>query len=723
MSDATSTSPSLQQNTRLDDWIRIDSADTITVRTGKVELGQGITTAIASIAAEELDVSPARIRIEAADSARPPNEWVTVGSMSIEHSGSAVRQAAADARRRLVLKAAEQLNADPARLMVEDGVVRAPGQTAAVSYWALQGGRPFEVDVSPEAAPKSFREHRVVGRRAQRIDLRSKLFGIAPFVQDLRFAEMLHARVVRPPTRAARLVECDPRPAEAMPGVMKVVRDGSFLAVIAEREHQAVQAAERLRTHSRFERRQPLGDCNGLHQRLAEDLQGSYPLIDGVPSEQPVPAVQAPDDAEHTVSATYTRPYLMHGSIGPSAAVARADADGAITIWSSTQGPAVLAPSIALIVGVPAEQVRVIHVEGPGCYGHNGSDDAALDAVLCARAAPGRHVRLIWSRQDEHAHEPYGPAMRVDMQASVDGQGRVIAWSHDVYSSTHMGRSLPSRKRSALLAAQEKAQPLPAPSPRPFLRPQAGIHRNADPYYDFPAPRVVKHLSNEAPLRTSSLRSLGAYGNVFAAESMLDELAAAAGIDPVALRLRHLRDPRARAVLEACVERAGPPQGRGEDSRRPRGRGLAFSRYENYKCYAALLVEVEVDLASHAVRLLRAVIAADAGQIIDPDGLENQLEGGFIQAASWTLKEQVGFDAEGITTLDWEQYPILRFDEVPPVDVVLLDRPDQPSLGAGEATTGPTPAAIANGVFDAAGIRLRDTPFTPARVRAALFGE
>jgi CO/xanthine dehydrogenase Mo-binding subunit len=716
--------PSLQQNPRLDDWVRIDPSETITVRTGKVELGQGITTALSLIAAEELDVSPARIRIETADSGRAPNEWMTVGSMSIEHSGAALRMAAADARRRLLERAAEQLGAGVDTLVVEDGVVSTRDGSAEVSYWALHGGRRFDAEVSADARPKPVREHRVVGRAggvaAERVDLRGKVFGVTRFVQDLRFEGMLHARVVRPPTRDARLVACDEGPASAIDGVVRVVRDGSFLAVVAEREDQAERAAEALRAGSRFERDAPLGDPVGLHERLRENLRGSYPLVDGVPTEQPVPPIETPADAAHTVRATYTRPYLMHGSIGPSAAVAH-QAGEQLTIWSATQGPSVLAPSIALVLKVPAEQVRVIHVEGPGCYGHNGSDDAALDAALCARAVPGRHVRMVWSRQDEHAHEPYGPAMRVDMQASLGADGRVVAWSHDVYSGSHMGRALPFGNRSSLLAAQERAEPMRRPSPRPALRPQAGIHRNADPCYDFDAPRVIKHLSDETPLRTSSLRSLGAYGNVFAAESMLDELAAAGGVDPVELRLRHLSDPRARAVIEACVERAGPHAGRGDDPRRPRGRGLAYSRYENYKCHAAVLVELEVDLATHTIHLLRGVIAADAGQIVDPDGLENQLEGGFVQAASWTLKEEVGFDASGITTLDWESYPILRFDEVPPVETVLIDRPDEPSVGAGEATTGPTPAAIANAVFDATQVRLRATPFTPARLRAALF--
>ncbi|MFI5308036.1 MAG: molybdopterin cofactor-binding domain-containing protein [Polyangiales bacterium] len=711
---------SLGQNPRLDDWIRIERADTVTVRTGKVELGQGILTAVAMIAADELDVALHRIRIETADSARPPHEGMTVGSGSIEQSGAAVRQAAAEARRLLVDAAAARLGVPKEDLSVADGQVVATRDRGRVSYWELQGGKPFGTAIGQLAVPKAPALHRVVGKKAQRVDLQDKLLGVTRFVQDLSFPGMLHARVVRPPSQRATLLSCDLGEAEAMPGVVAVVRDGSFLAVIAEREEQAVAAARTLLQGARFERRKQLGQ-QGLHDRLAQNVFGSYPLVDGTPTQQPVPPIESSPAAVHTVAARYTRPYLMHASIGPSAAAAVLEND-AFTVYAATQGVVVLAPALANVLGVEPSKVRVVHVEGPGCYGHNGADDAALEAALCARRVPGRHVLLKWTRQDEHAFEPYGPAMRVDMQAAVDAEGRIVQWSHDVYSGTHIGRAMPMGKASALVAAQQLEKPFVVPGPRPFLMPEVGLHRNAVPPYRVPHARIVKHLSAETPLRTSSLRGLGAFMNVFAVESMMDELAAAAGSDPVAFRLAHLPDPRGRAVLEAVAARVvawGPVAQ--ADPQRPRGRGFAYSRYENHKCYAAVAIEVEVDLASYTILPLRAAIAADAGQIIDPDGLENQLEGGLIQAASFTLEEQVGFDEQGITTLDWESYPILRFDRVPAVETVLIDRPEERSLGAGEATTGPTSAALANAVCAATGVRLRDTPFTPARLRGALF--
>jgi nicotinate dehydrogenase subunit B len=715
---------SLQANPRLDDWIRIDGADTITVRTGKVELGQGITTALAVLAAEELDVSLQRIRIETADTARLPNEFMTVGSMSIETSGVAVRQAAADARFRLLERAAVVLEVPVEMLSVSDGIVRAP-DSRSVSYWQLLGGKTFDCDVTGVGTPKAAAEHRIVGKRVPRIDMPEIVFGKRRYVQDLAPPGVLHGRVVRPLGRRPELREPDQAllaRVRALPGIVEVVRDGSFLGVIAAREEQAVAATNLLRERVGFEAPAPLPPMAAYPEKLVRDVVGSYPLVNGVPVEQPVPPVVRPADAAHTLELSYSRPFLMHASIGPSAALARF-ADGMLVVFNSSQGVSVLLGALAHVVGLPPEQVRLVYVEGPGCYGQNGSDDAALDAALLAKAVPGRSVLLKWSRQDEHAFEPYGPAMRVDVCASLDAAGRISAWNHDAYSYTHLGRPVAAFNAGALLSAQVLAKPQPVPRPRPMLMPEVGIHRNAVPRYAVPAPRIVKHLVGNAPFRTSSLRSLGAFTNVFAIESAMDELAHAAGQDPLAFRLAHLEDPRARAVIEAAAERAGygqPVSGATEQT--PRGRGIAYAQYENYKTHAAIVVDVEVDLATCQIRLLRAVIAADAGQIVDADGLENQLEGGFIQAASWTLKEQVTFDEAQVTSLDWETYPILTFEEVPEVEVVLLDRPDERSLGAGEATTAPTPAAIGNAVFNACGARLRQTPFTPARLRKALFG-
>jgi CO/xanthine dehydrogenase Mo-binding subunit len=429
-------------------------------------------------------------------------------------------------------------------------------------------------------------------------------------------------------------------------------------------------------------------------------------VIDGTAVAAPVPPLLVPPDAARTHAASYFRPFLMHAPIGPSLAIAELSGDR-LTVWTHSQGVSLTRGALARALEMPAERVRLIHGDGPGCYGHDAADDVALDAALLARAVPGRPVRVQLTREDENAWEPYGPAMRVDLRASLDRSGRVIAWSHDVWSNTHVGRPIPGEPGSQLAPAWLLAKSLARPEPRARLAPEVGIHRNATPYYAFPSRRVVKHLVRPSPLRTSSLRGLGAFANVFAIESFMDELAHASGQDALELRLRHLDDPRAREVLEAAAARAGWGTAQGDG----RGRGLAFARYANGKAYAAIAVELSTDPAAERVRLERAVIAADAGQIVDPSGLANQLEGGFLQAASWTLLEEVRFGATRIESRDWSRYPMLGFADVPEIETVLIDRPGAPFLGAGEAAQGPTPAAIANAIFRACGRRLRRTPF------------
>jgi len=704
---------SLRRYPELDTWIRIETDGTVTLRTGKVELGQGLVAAIARIGAEELDVSLERVRVETADTARGPDEFLTAGSMSLQQSGSAMRQVAAEARQVLLELAAKRLGAPVSALQVEDGSVRARGSERRTSYAELMGGRRFERKVTGEAVPKAPGSYRIVGVRAPRPDLLAKLTGCA-FLHDLTLPGMLHGRVLRPPSYGAELLGVDLDSVRSLRGVVEVVRDGAFLGVIAEREEQAERAREHLAASSRWREHATL-PAGRIEEMLRGAPTQSFPVIDGTPEDRPVPPLVDPRGASRTLAASYFRPYHMHASIGPSAALAQIQ-DGALTVWSHSQGVGLLRLALAEALGLEADAIRVIHAPGPGCYGHNGADDAALDAALLARSVPGRAVRLQWTREDEHAWEPYGPATLVDMRASLDDAGRVIAWSHEVRSNTHLGRPAPQGDRSSFVADWHRAEARPPPAPRARMEPHAGIHRNADPIYAFPDKRVVKHLVETTPLRVSSTRGLGSYANVFAIESFMDELAAAAGLDPLAFRLAQLDDPRARSAIEAAAEHAGWRCAGGDG----RGQGLGFSRYKNSQTWAAVVVDVVVDAATGVIRLERAVIAADAGQVVDPDGLANQLEGGFVQAASWTLVEQVRFDETRITSRDWDSYPILTFPQVPEIETVLLDRPGEPWLGAGEAAQGPTPGAIANAVAHACGARLRRIPFTPERVLTAM---
>ena len=705
----------LQMNPRLDRWIAINSDDTVTVRTGKSELGQGIKTALTLIAADELDVDPSRVRVETADTRSSPNEFITAGSMSVETSGAALRQACAQARSILLARASEALGIDAARLTVDEGEITGPGANRSVSYWELMAGEEFGVEVEESVTEKPPRLYRHVGKGMTRVDLPSKVAGEPSFVHDLERDGMLHARMLRAPGLNYALESIDENAIRALGGLAQLVRDGDFVAVLAEREEDAVRLQERARAHMKWQRTREL-PREPLHDYLKASETQALLVVDGAPAEQPVPEEDLPADAERVLRATYKRPYHMHASLGPSAAMALWD-DGRLTLWSQSQGVEILRLAVAQALRMPVENVDAVHVEGAGCYGHNGADDVAMDAALAATKVPGRAVLMKWSRRDEHLFEPYAPAMRLELAAALDGDGRISHWSHDVWSFTHGGRPRPGRDAVGLIAAWQMAKPHPRPEPQPARGPHVGIHRNADPLYAFPNRRVVKRFVKDSPLRTSSTRGLGAYGNVFAIESFMDEMAHLANADPAEFRLAHLQDERAKTVIRRVME-AGGARGEASDPWQL-GRGLAFAQYKNRQTYAAILVELGVDLASAEIKLLRTWIAADAGCVIDPDGLANQLEGGFIQAASWTLKEAVTFDADGVTSVDWESYPILRFDEVPEVETVLIDRPEERALGAGEATQGPAGAAIANAVFDATGIRVRDIPITPERIRAA----
>ncbi|HZU91028.1 MAG TPA: molybdopterin cofactor-binding domain-containing protein, partial [Stellaceae bacterium] len=543
------------------------------------------------------------------------------------------------------------------------------------------------------------------GRSLPRVDIPAKVGGGVAFVQDLRLPGMVHGRVVRPPSPGARLSEVETEAVAKLPGVRKVVRDGSYLAVIAEREFEAVVAMRALAAAASWDERPSLPDQHDIYRLLQNWPERASVILDtAAPADPPA----------RRFAARYRRPYQMHGAIGPSCALALF-ADGALTVWTHSQGVYPLRGALAELLSLPPDTVHCLQVEGSGCYGHNGADDAAADAALLAHAYPGRPVRAQWMREDEHLWEPYGPAMVAEAKAALDRQGRIVAWEYDVWSNTHTTR--PGRAGN-LMPAWLLARPFAPPPPHPIPMPEGGGDRNAVPLYKFPNARVTSHFVPRMPLRVSALRSLGAYMNIFSIESFIDELAKAAPADPVAFRLAHLDDPRARAVVTRAARRFGWSRWR----RRPdSGRGFAFARYKNLGAYLALALAVEIDRASGQVRVRRAVAAVDSGQAVNPDGIRNQIEGGIVQSLSWSLYEAVHFGHTRIESRDWNSYPILRFPEAPDsVEVEVIDRPGQPFLGTGEAAQGPTAAALANAVADATGARVRDLPLSPARVKAAL---
>ena len=698
---------SLARNPRLDRWVEVRADGTVAVRTGKVEIGQGIVTALAQIAADELDVDFARIRMVPADTIRSPNEGVTAGSRSTSESGGALRQACAEVRHAFLLAAAERLGAGIDELTVEDGTVRRRASNESATYWELAAGVDLARDATGVAVPKRPEQLTVVGRSLPRLDLPAKVRGAPVYVQDLVLEGMLHGRVVRPPSYRARLQAFDPKPVEAMPGVRAVVRNGRFLGVVAVREEQAIAAAAALARCATWDEVADLPDEHALPAWLK-----SLPAKPTVLAEKG--GASAPAADTRTVEATYSRPFIAHASVGPSCAVALARG-GRIELWSQSQSIYPTRRDIALTLGIAPETIVVHHVEGAGCYGHNGADDAALDAVLLARAVEGHPVRLQWSRADEHGWAPYGPAMVVSMAGETDGQGRIVRWQHELWSNPHIARP-GLQETPSLLAAWHLDPPHAQPSgidALPGGKPAS--QRNALPIYDLPSQKVVHHVLERLPVRTGTLRAIGAFLNTFAIECFMDELAHAAGVDPVEMRLAHLSDPRGRAVIEAVRDRAGLAGRRQKDG--ARGLGLAFARYSNEASYAAVAVEVEV---AEAVRVLRVVAAVDCGRTVTPDGVANQVEGGVVQAVSWALKEAVRFDRTRITSRSWDDYPVLRFSEAPPIETIVIDRPGEPSVGVGEAVAGPTAAAIANAMFDAIGVRVRDLPLTRERIRAAI---
>ncbi|HTT80390.1 MAG TPA: molybdopterin cofactor-binding domain-containing protein [Stellaceae bacterium] len=694
----------LAKDPLLDAWLRIGGGGDITVFTGKAELGQGLKTALVQLAAEELVVAPEMVRLVTADTALTPDEGYTAGSRSIEDSGTAIRNAAAQARVLLIERAATLLQLPAAELQASNGAVVA-GDGRRLGFGELVGNDLLHVEAAPRSEFIPAQRRRLVGRDVPRVDLPAKVAGGVAFVQDLRLPKMVHGRVVLPPSYDARLKSVDTGGVARLPGVLKIVQDGSWLAVIAESEPQAIGAMAALAAAAIWNERPDLPDPTKLFATLAALPAETIAVHDG-PSAMPAGA--------KVLAASYRRAYQMHGAIGPSCAVGLFDGD-ALTVWTHSQGVYPLRAALAELTGLPPGKVRCIHREGAGCYGHNGADDAAADAALLAMALPGRPVRVQWTRGAEHAWEPYGSAMLVHVRGAVDAMQHIVAWDYTVRSSTHSTRP---GGAGNLIAARHRATPIAPPRPHPLPLPAGGGDRNAVPLYAIPRLRVMYDFLPAMPLRVSALRGLGAYMNIFAIESFVDELATAAGAGAIDFRLAHLADPRAAAVINTAAARFG---WEGFFRREDHGRGFAFARYKNVAAFLALAVEVAVDRESGRVRLVRATAAVDSGEAVNPDGIRNQIEGGILQAASWTLYERVRFDQSRILSRDWSSYPIMRFSQVPDaVEVHVLDQPGQPFLGTGEAAQGPTAAAIANAIADAVGLRMRDIPITPEQVKAAI---
>ncbi|MEA2898454.1 MAG: hypothetical protein QOJ84_4069 [Bradyrhizobium sp.] len=694
--------PSLAANSNLSSWIKISAEGHVVISPGKVEIGQGIVTALAQIAADELDLDLGRVRMIRATTAGSPNEGVTSGSLSVQQSGRAVRHVCAEVRQMFLAAAAERLGVGIDALAVSDGEISGPGNVRT-SYWELANEISLDRQASG-AAPKSSAQRALAGSSVQRLDIPDKVFAQPRFIHDAALPGMLHGRVLRPEMPAAKLMDLREDGARGIAGLVAIVRDGNFAGVVSETEDGAEAALKALRKGAVWSAREALPDENGL-----ADWLKSQPAESSIIDKKTAPDAGT---RSRTMRRQYTRPYIAHASVAPSCAMARWTGDR-VHIWTHSQGVYLLRIDLALVLKIPTENITVEHMEGAGCYGHNGADDVALDAVLLAKAAGGRPVRLQWSRQDEMTHAPFGAAMAVEIEADLDAQGEIVDWRHSIWGNGHVAR--PGRAAlPALLAGTEIANPFPRTvATNPPQATGGGADRNSVPLYDFPSWTVECHRLLTMPIRTSALRTLGAQGNVFAIESFLDELAAERGEDEVAFRLRHLSDPRSREVIQSVARRANwkPAKQSGV------GHGIGFARYKNTGAYCAVIAEIE---GAEEICVKRLTIAVDVGEAINPDGVINQIEGGAIQAVSWVLKEQVRFDRERIISNTWSSYPVLRFSEVPEVQVEVIARPELDPVGAGEAAHGPTTAAIANAVFDCLGVRVRNLPITRDRLIAAM---
>ena len=678
-------------------WLELLEDGTIRVLSGKVELGQGIRTAIQQVAAEELDMDLEKVQVHLAETGVTPNEGYTGASASIQNSAMSVRYAAATARQELLLLASKKLNTAVDNLLLYNGLVKSKQNKESLTFAEILDGEQIEKEVMLPIPIKDNREHRYVGKAIPRPDIEEMVRGQSTYIQDLRFPGMLHARVVRPPGYTSQLISLDDTGLKSeVSGIIKTVRKGSFVGVITEREYQAVKAEQYLKDHSIWTAPIPFPKSENLYAHIK--LIASSP--ETVKNEGDVAAAF---EGTETLNATYTKPYIKHASMGPACGIAMFDGE-ILHIWSHSQGIYPMREALATMLNMEPDKIHIKSVPGAGCFGHSTADDAAADAALLAMEYPNTHIRVQWSRHNEHLWDPYGPAMITKLEASLDKNNKINSWKTEVWTDSHSTR--PNKDAGTVLAARYLENPYQMKS-RGYL---GGGHRNADPYYSIPNITVNAHYY-DGPFRTSSLRSLGSFTNIFAIESFMDTLAEKAGQDPLEFRLNHLEDERAIGVIQK-VQALTSAQNN-EDGK---GIGYAFMRYKNTDAYIAVAAKVTVDKNNGNVGLIKMWAAVDVGEVINMDGLTNQIEGGMIQAASWTLKEEVTFNTTEITSTDWIKYPILKFSEVPEVEVAIINRPSEDAKGAGEVPVPPTAAAIANAIYNASGFRINDLPITPEKI-------
>ena len=700
--------PKLVAKDQLDSWITIDRNNKITVFVGKVDLGTGTKTALSQIAAEELYVPFERIEMIMGDTATTPDQWITGAAITISQGGNELRQAAANARQALLARAADKLQVSISELTIQDGnifSVNKPQQK--LSYGSLIG-EGFKLKVDPKTPQKKYTDYTLIGKSIQRVDIPGKVSGEYLYVHDFRLKGMLHARVIRSDVAGARLLNVDDSECKKLKGFVQTVRKDNFLAVVCKDEWSAVKGAQIIRVSWGSGKELP-------NQANIYDAWRKMPVAKQELTQNVGNITTAFENSVRRVKATYNFAMQTHASMGPSCAVADFQ-NGKLTIWSASQATHSMQHEIAVLTGLPKEAIRLVYLDGSGCYGRNGHEDATADAALIAQII-GKPVRVQWMRHDETALAPKSPPRSMDFEASFDDKGNITGWKSDFYIAlNHIAAFKPLD--FPLLATTEVGIPRPGNW-------VGFLFQNSGAPYTLPNIQVNTRHIEQTFFRASHLRSPGRIENSFANESFMDELAYAAKSDPAEFRLKHLSDPRAIAVIKAVMKasnwqtRSGINTNNSQDASL-RGRGISYVRYNNAITYVATVAEVEVNRTTGKIRVTKLYVAHDCGQIVNPDGVINQIEGGAIQTVSRTLMEEVKWSGSKITSVDWASYPILTFPEIPKVETVLIDQPGQPSWGAGEQTPTTIPAAIANAVFDASGVRLRTIPFIPEIVKAEL---
>ncbi len=688
--------------TEVDSFLAIDKAGKVTLYTGKVDLGTGIRTALAQMCAEELDVPFNNVSLVTGDTALTPDQGTTWGSLTIQSAGMQIRNASATARNALLDEAAKKLNTRREDLTISDGIISGGGKK--ITYAQLIGGKAFSLKVDEKAKAKDPKDFKLVGKSVARVDIPDKITGKFTYMQDHRVPGMMHGRVIRPPAYGATLESVDESSIKDIPGV-RIVRDKNFLGVVAGSEWNAIRAAQQLKAN--WSQASTLPE----QAKLWDHVRHTKVVQDQVTSNTGSTKDELAGDSKK-ITATYDFAVNLHGSIGPSCAISEFK-NGKLTSWSASQATHTLRKQLAQMFGLQPDDVRCIYVEGSGCYGRNGHEDAAGDAAILSKAV-GKPVRVQWSRADEHGWEPMGPPTLIDIRAAMDPSGNVSAWESDFFIPQQTAGSFLVPLTGAVLAGLPQKDDI-APG---------NIFQNSAIPYKFANVRTVCRRLENTVFRPSWIRTPGRMQNTYANESFMDELAAEAKVDPIAFRKKYLDDKRGLELIDRLVAlskwESRPAAQHVSSGNVLKGRGVSYVKYELVRTYVGAVADVEIDRTTGKVRVPRFYLVQDCGQIINPDGVKSQLDGNIIQTVSRTLIEEVKWNRSMVTTLDWASYPIITFPDVPELHYDLIDRPNERPWGAGEPAAAVLPSAIANAIFDATGVRMRSVPFTPEKVKAAL---